>query len=109
MSAEMNGSSTNDLERENAKLRSELSAARAREFHQRDAIRSLLTNGQLLDIDDVRAKIAAGGPNLQHWIEFEREIAEAEEEFREIMANPVPLRPVLEDAERLLEAGKNAR
>ena len=109
MSAELSGTSTNDLERENAKLRSELSAARVREFHQRDAIRSLLTNGQLLDIDDVRAKIAAGGPNLPYWIEFGREIVEAEEEFREIMANPVPLRPVLEDAERLLEAGKNAR
>ena len=60
MSAEMNGPSTNDLERENVRLRSELSAARAREFHQRDAIRSLLTNGQLLDIEDVRAKIEAG-------------------------------------------------
>ena len=43
MSAELNGTSTHELERENARLRSELSAARAREFHQRDAIRSLLT------------------------------------------------------------------
>ena len=109
MSAEMNGSSTNDLERENAKLRSELSAARAREFHQRDAIRSLLTNGQLLDIEDVRAKIAAGGPNLQHWVDFEREIAEFEQICLETMANPIPFRTVLEDAERLLEAGKHGR
>ena len=109
MSAETNGIPTHELERENASLRSELSAARVREFHQRDAIRSLLTNGQLLDIDDVRAKIAAGGPNLPYWIEFGREMAEFEQICQETIANPIPFRSILEHAEQLLEAKKNGR
>lgn len=109
LNGERNGDSASELERENARLRSELVAAREREFHDRDAIRSLLSNGQLLDIEDVRSRIADGGPYLPHWIELEREMAESEQVVREIMANPIPFRSVLEHAEQLLEAAKNGR
>ncbi|HEY3789402.1 MAG TPA: hypothetical protein VGL71_11135 [Urbifossiella sp.] len=109
MNAGENGHSLTDLERENAILRSELAAAREREFHQRDTIRSLLSNGQLLDIEDVRARIAAGGPHLPQWIELEREMAESERIYREIKANPIPFRSVLEHGEQLLKATINGR
>ena len=92
----------NELERENARLKSELSAARWQREQDRDAIRTLLSNGKLLDIEDVRAKIAAGGPCLPHLIELEHEMAEDERYYREAMANPIPLRDVLAEMEAML-------
>jgi hypothetical protein len=91
----------NELERENARLRSELNDVRQKRFEDRDAIRSLLSNGQLLDIADVRARIAAGDPHLPQLLELEREMAEAERSSREAMSDRIPFHTVIEHAERL--------
>lgn len=97
-----NDSSIQKLELENERLRRELAEARDKHSQDRDAIRSLIANGQLLDEEVLRSRIAAGGPYLPQLLEIEREMAQFERGFREILLNPIPLRPALEDADRLL-------
>lgn len=94
----------NDLEQENARLRHELAAVRQRHVQDRDAIRSLLAGGRLLDIEDVRARIAAGDPHLQQLLDLEREMAEAERSCRDAMNDRIPLLSILERAERMAGA-----
>jgi len=98
------GASVHELELENARLRTELAEARERHIRDSDAIRNLLTNGSLLDEEELQSRIAAGGPCLPQLLELQREMAKNEEAFREIIANPVPLRAALNDAERRLGA-----